>query len=277
MVEETRKTSIIYVAFKFHFIALIPNSDHPTSFKDFLQISLCNFINKIISKIISNRLKPILFDHISLENFSFLENRQIHESIGVAQEGIHSMNTKKIKGMILNIYLEKAFDQTSWLYIRMLLTHLGFPNLLINWIMCCINSVSYNVLINGAATNFFNTERGLRQGCPLSPLLFLLVMEVLSRCLIDERDKGRLRGIKITYNFILTHLLFFDNIIIFMNGSLFDIMEVNSILQFFCKATGMSCNNSKSTITSHGFSPHESHYALQCFPFNPIRFEEGLK
>ena len=82
----------------------------------------------------------------------------------------------------------------------MLLTHLGFPNPMINWITCCINSVSYSVLINGVATEFFHSERGLRQGCPLSPFLFLLVMEGLSRWLIDERYRGRLRGIK-TYSF----------------------------------------------------------------------------
>lgn len=83
--------------------------------------------------------------------------------------------------MILKVDLSKAFDRVNWLYVRLLLTHLGFPYRYIKWIMSYITDVSYIVLINGAPTHFFLAERGLRQGCPLSPLIFLLIMEGLSR------------------------------------------------------------------------------------------------
>ena len=192
-----------------------------------------------MAKILANRLKPILSNHISLEQFAFLENRQIHDAIGIAQEGLHSMHTKRIKGMVLNIDLAKAFDQVSWLYIRMLLTHLGFPLQTINWIMCSITIVSYSILINGTATNFFHAEWGLRQGCPLSPILFLLVMEGLSRCIIDETSRGRLKGICLTTNCVLTHLLFVDDIILFPNGTLSDTSVVRAIMLLFCKTMGM--------------------------------------
>jgi hypothetical protein len=88
---------------------------------------------------------------------------------------------------VLKIDLSKAYDRVSWLYLRLLLTHLGFGFSFINWIMSCISSVSFVVLINGAATPFFQAERGLRQGCPLSPLLFLLVAEGLSRALKEAK------------------------------------------------------------------------------------------
>ena len=96
---------------------------------------------------------------------------------------------KNIKGLILKIDLSKAFDKVSWLYIKIILIHLGFPPTFIRWIMCCITYVSFSVLINGSASHFFHAERGLRQGCPLSPLLFMLVMEGLSR-LIYILKKG---------------------------------------------------------------------------------------
>lgn len=170
----------MYDAFNSTFIALIPQIDDPQSFNDFSHISLFNCIYKIISKIIANRLNPILSKHISPKQFSFLEHRHIHEAIGTTQEALHSIKTKKFKGMVLKIDLATEFDQTSWLYIRMLLTHLGFPLPFIQWIMCCITNVSYSVLINGSKSSFFHAKRGLRQGCPLSPLLFLLIMEGLS-------------------------------------------------------------------------------------------------
>lgn len=72
------------------------------------------------------------------------------------------MKTKNMKGMIFKIDLSKAFDRTSWLYLRILLTHLGFPHFFINCTMCCISTVSYSILINRSASNLFHAECGLR-------------------------------------------------------------------------------------------------------------------
>lgn len=124
-------TGRMYEAFHSTSIAHIPKFDNPRSFDDYMPISLCNCIYKLIAKIITNRIKPILSQNISKEKFAFLENKQIHEAIGVAQEGLHS-KVKNLKGMILKINLSKTYDRTSWLYIEMLLTHLGFHISFIN-------------------------------------------------------------------------------------------------------------------------------------------------
>jgi hypothetical protein len=197
-VEESRKNGRIHEPFNATFIALIPKLDKPTSFDDFRPISLCNCIYKIISKVISRRLKDILSRHISLEQFGFLKGRQIHEAIGVSQEGLHSLKSKKLKGAVIKIDLSKDFDRVNWLYIRMLLIHLGFGVAFMNWTMACLTSVSFSILINGVASSFFTVERGVRQGFPLSPLLFLLVVECLSRFLIEAKLAGTFRGIKIS-------------------------------------------------------------------------------
>jgi len=144
----------MYDAFNSPFIALIPKSDSPLTFNDFRPISLCNCIYKIIAKIIANYLKPILSEHISPKQFAFLNHRQIHEVVGTTKGVLHSIKIKRLKGMILKIDLAKAFYRTSWLYLRMNLTHLGFPITFIQWIMCCISNVSYSVFINGFASSF---------------------------------------------------------------------------------------------------------------------------
>jgi hypothetical protein len=191
VIEESILNGRIHSPLNTTFIALIPKVNDPLSFDDFRPISLCNCIYKIIAKVIARRLKPLLSSSISKEQFGFLEGRQIHEAIGVAQEGLHSLRTTKAKGTILKIDLSKAFDRVSWSYIRLLLTHLGFEVPFIKWIMVCISSVSFAVLINGAASPFFTSEKGLCQGFPLSPLLFLLVAEGLRRAIenaVSSRD-----------------------------------------------------------------------------------------
>lgn len=231
-------------------------------FNDFRPISLCNVLYKIISKIIANRLKPILSNHIAPQQFAFLEDRQIHEAIGSAQEALHSIWSKHLKCTLLKIDLSKAFDRVSWLYIKMLLIHLGFPLRFINWIMACITTPTYSILINGSASHFFHSERGLRQGYPLSPLLFLLVMEGLSRLIISATREGTLKGLKITEECFLTHLLFVDDVLILLDGSIRDSLTFSRLLQLFSRATGMQVNREKSTISLARTIVNESQAAL---------------
>eukprot|EP00253_Pinus_taeda_P009383 PITA_09383 len=127
VIEESRTSGYIHPHINFTYLALIPNTDSPSSFNDFRPISLCNYLYKIISKIISNRIKPILSNHISEEKFSFLHHRHIQDAIGTAQEALHSIKLRNLKGLTLKIDLAKALDKVNWLYINMIITHLGFP------------------------------------------------------------------------------------------------------------------------------------------------------
>eukprot|EP00253_Pinus_taeda_P009728 PITA_09728 len=166
IIEESKKRGRIPGNLKATFIALIPKFDKPSSFDGFQPISLCNCIYKIIAKIIANRLKPILLLHIAQEQFSFLHNRQIHEAIGTAQELLHSIQYRKTKGMILKIDLSKAFDRVNWLYLRLLLTHIGFPYSFIKWIMSYLTDVPFCVLITARLPHFFMQKGDLDKDVP---------------------------------------------------------------------------------------------------------------
>eukprot|EP00253_Pinus_taeda_P014295 PITA_14295 len=277
VVEECRISRSLYNAINSTFIALIPNSDTPSSFNDYRPISLCNCLYKIIFKIIANHLHPILSCHIAPQQFDFLEHRQIHEAIGSAQEAIHTIWTRHQKAITLKIDLAKAFDRVSWLYIKMLLIHLGFPHNFIPWIMACITSPTFSVLINGSASHLFHSERGLRQGCPLSPLLFFIVMDGLSRLIATTKRDGDLCGLKISDDCFLTHLLFMDVVLIFLDGNIRDSYSFSNILSLFSSATGMLANHSKSTITFARTSIHEPHFAQQLFPYYINPLDRGLK
>eukprot|EP00253_Pinus_taeda_P033341 PITA_33341 len=157
----------------------------------------------------------------------------------------NSIKNKKLKGVILKIDLAKDFDRVSWLYIKLILTHMGFPPPFIDWIMCYITSASFSVLINGSASHFFHAEQGLRQRYPLSPLLFLIVMEGLNAS--AKRD-GQ-----------------------------WDSSTFHDILTLSALATGMEANHSKSTITLSYTSLQEARIAHQFLPFQHHHLEDGLK
>lgn len=276
VVEDSRISGQILASFNSTFIALIPKSDNALSLNEYKPISLCNCIYKVVSKIIARRLKVILSEHISKEQFGFLEGRQIHEAIGVAREGLHSLQTKNLKGLVLKIDLSKAYDKVSWLYIILLLTHLGFGIAFIRWIMSCITTVSFSVLINGATSPFFHVERGLRQGCPLSPLLFLLVTEGLSRAIKEAKAQGRFKGVQIVQNLFITHLLFVDDVLIFCSGTRGDTRVLQEILDLFSKVIGMEINAEKSTLSTHLLRHEEVEELTRVFPFNTTCLDEGL-
>ena len=117
-----------------------------------------------------------------------------------------------------------------------------------NWILGCISSVQFVVLVNGSPSSFLPASRGIRQGCPLSPLLFILVIEGLSLLIEEAKRQGKIKGIKISARLSLTHLLFVDDVILFGFGSLEEWRAFKNILDIFCEASGMSININKSSF-----------------------------
>ena len=126
VIEDSRKNGKIPAVFNSTFIALIPKTDHPTCFEDFMPISFCNYCYTSIGKIISTCIRKVLGRYISSAQFGFLHGSQIHDAVGVIQEGMHTIHCKHLKYMVLKIDLSKAYDQVSWTYLQVLLSKMGF-------------------------------------------------------------------------------------------------------------------------------------------------------
>ena len=154
------------------FVELLTKNDKLESFDGFIHISLCNLVYKVISKIISVIIKAFLSEGITKEQFGFLENKQNNEAIGIAQDSLHSIKTNKYEALILKLDMIKAYDRVDWSFLRLVLLQIGISLEAIDWIMGCASSANFSVLINGSPTGFLRSSRGLKQGCPLSPLFF---------------------------------------------------------------------------------------------------------
>lgn len=238
-------------------IVLVPKVKVPESVSQFRPINLCNVCYKIISKVLVLRLKNFLPEAITDNQAAFLSQKVIHDNIVIAHEASHYLKRKK-KGKVgelgLKMDMNKAYDRLEWDFIEAVLLRMGFHQVWVNWIMQCITTVSYSIVLNGKKMGAIKPERGVRQGDPLSPYLFIIIADVLSRMIIDAANDKSLKGIKLSrYCPILTHLLFADDSLFFILASTDNCKKLIDIINEYCAASGQMVNLSKSTIM---FSPN---------------------
>jgi hypothetical protein len=161
-------------------ITLIPEVRNPQSIKQYIQISLCNVLYKIGTKTIANKMRPVLEYTINQEQSAFVPGRLIQDNALVAFESIHSMKRKK-KGKkghcAIKLDMMKAYDRVEWPFLEAMMSKLSFPEKLVQLIMKYISTVNFSVKVNGGLLEPFQPTRGIRQGDPISPFLFLFCGE----------------------------------------------------------------------------------------------------
>lgn len=232
-------------------IVLIPKVDQPINIRMYRPISLCPIIYKTITKIVANRLKAILSNLIGPTQTSFVPGRHITENIVVAQEIIHSMRRKKGKRgqMLIKVDLEKAYDRLSRDFIHETLREAGIPSELIHLIMNCISSVTMQVLWNGECTDYFSTSRGIRQGDPITPYVFVLCIERLSHGINRAVQSGKWTPIRLSRRGTpITHLFFADDLLLLAEASCEQAHMIQEVLNTFCASSGEKVNNTKTQV-----------------------------
>lgn len=159
------------------YIALIPKKSGANRMGDFRPISLCNVVYKLVSKVLANKLKVFLDSIISVNQSAFTPERLITDNILVAFEVFHYMkNLNKAEGfMAMKLDMSKAYDRIEWCFLEAILEKLGFDALWRRNVMDCVTTVTFYVLVNGRPTEEFSPRRGIRQGDPISPYLFIYV------------------------------------------------------------------------------------------------------
>ena len=234
-------------------VALIPKVKTPSQVSEFRPISLCNVVYKLASNVMANRLKGILPAVVSENQSAFVSGRQITDNALVALEIFHSMKHRfrgKRGHISMKLDMSKAYDRVEWSFLRALLLRLGFAGTWVQLIIECVSSVRYSFVVNGNVCGSVSPSRGLRQGDPLSPYLFILVADAFSAMLTKASLDKRIHGAKASRNGPeISHLLFADESLLFVRANRQECTTIVDILNKYECASGQKINIEKSEVT----------------------------
>ncbi|GJX36511.1 RNA-directed DNA polymerase, eukaryota, reverse transcriptase zinc-binding domain protein [Tanacetum coccineum] len=249
-------------------IALVPKIDTPNVVSDFKPIACCNVLYKIISKILTDRIKRGLNKIVNLNQSAFIPGRHIQDNILIAQELLRGYNRKSgARRCDMKIDLQKAYDTINWEFLKDVLHIVGFHEAMINWIMTCITSTSFFICVNGEVKGFFKGGRGLRQGDPISPYLFTLVMEVFNMIMINNINQASYFRYHYGCSELkLTHMCFVDDLLVMCNDVVESLKVVKKSIDEFSKVFGLYPNLNKSTIF---FGVFLTTIRLRCYKSSP--------
>jgi len=229
------------------YITLLPKKEDASCIKDYRPISLVHSFAKLVTKILANRLASKLDKLVSSNQSAFIKGRFILDNFMLVQHTTKFLHQQKQARILMKLDITKAFDSVSWPFLLEVMRNLGFGPIWCDMISGLLASSSTQILLNGSPGERIVHQRGLRQGDPLSPMLFILVMDVLSHLITKASDEQLLQPLA---RRALQHRisLYADDVVIFLRPSASDIEITLDILQLFGEASGLKTNVQKSSV-----------------------------
>lgn len=228
-------------------IIFIPKTNTPISVSDFRPISVLNIIPKVVTKLMAERLSGVLPKLISKKQTAFVRGRQISENFTTTREILQHIRQNGKPAVFIKLDFAKAFDSVHWSFIHEVLQARRFPARWCQWIKDMLQTSHSRVIVNGEGSNYFRHARGLRQGDPLSPMIFILIADVLQQMLtvgntlLSHKLSNRLQESIITMQYA-------DDTAIIASADIHTLMTLKIILRIFASVSGLSINFNKSSF-----------------------------
>lgn len=214
---------------------------------------------------------------ISPSQNAFVKGRRIRDNILIAQELFAGFHLEPyLPKCAVKVDFHKAYDTVDWDFLELALRAFGFPEWIISLIMVCVRTPKYSISINGDLHGFFPAGRGLRQGDPMSPYLFTLVMEIFSGILLSCTASNDFKYFWRCKSVQLTHLFFADDVFLFCQADWASVTLLKKGLDVFSSWSGLYPNKNKSEIFISGGDSSLRNMMLQAFGFQegklPVRY-----
>lgn len=240
-------------------LSLVPKHTGASLITDYRPISCQNTVYKVVSRLLVRRLKLMLPTLIVPNQTAFVRGRLLAENTSLAGELVNGYHKNKgPKRITIKVDIAKAFDTLSWNFLFSCLQGLQLPQLFLSWLRACVCNTNYTLGYNGSVHGFFKGTRGLRQGDPLSPYLFVIAINFLSLMLNRAAHEMKFKYHLNCQTSKLTHLCFADDLLIFTDGSLSSVQAVLQVLREFEERSGLAVSVQKSSFYASGLSTAET-------------------
>ncbi|KAI3771839.1 hypothetical protein L6452_03008 [Arctium lappa] len=241
------------------FLTLIPKKQNPIGLNEYRPISLIGILYKILSKVLSERMKKVLGGIIGDTQTTFIKGRLVLDGVLIANEVVEYTRKAKKKALVFKVDFDKAYDSVEWEFLLHAMSEMGFGTKWCKWVKACLISSTISVLVNGSPTKEFTMEKGIRQGDPLAPFLFLIVAESLNTLMKEAKAEGIFEGIKVGKEGMeISHLQYADDAIFFGKWNIRNLKNLMKILKCFYEASGLKINISKSKLYGIGVEEEET-------------------
>ncbi len=265
MVNDFHKGLVDIDRLNFGVINLIPKIKDAAHIQKYRPICLLNVSFKIITKVLMNRITEIMTYIISKNQTAFLKNRFIMEGVLILHEILNSLHQKKQSGVLFKVDFEKAYDKVDWVFIYRMLKAKEFPDQWCDWVMKVIMGGKVAVQVNDQVGPYFKTHKGLRQGDPLSPLLFNLAAEALTLLVQRAEDNLLIEGLGENDNNKVVILQYADDTIFLLPDNETYAKNLKYILCLFEQLSGLKINFNKSEVFCIGEAADKAEVFSQIF------------
>ena len=242
-------------------ITLIPKGDvNLTNLKNWRPISLLNVDYKLLSKVLAKRMELILPKLIHTDQTGFISGRYIGQNVRLLSDVMEFSDSKKIQGILLFVDFEKAFDTLEWSFILKTLEAFNFGDNFKKWVSVLYNNAQSSIMNGGFMTNYFEISRGVWQGCPLSPSLFILAVELLA---LKIRQNPNCRGIQLPNDQEVKISQFADDTTI-ITSNVDSLKSHLQVIDWFGTVSGLKLNKKKTNAMWLGTMKHSRSKILEC-------------